>query len=105
MGIGTGHACMGCKEQYVPLKNDIFVAQTEVCVRNLTLDQTIYKLWCADLLECPQCNHIIISGYGQEPVSTWHQDNHRELIERVRAEGSLFYVKGERGPMRRWEDV
>ena len=105
MGLGTGHACMACQEQYVPLKNDIFVAQTEIVVGNVTLDQTIYKLWCADLLECPGCHHIIISGYGQEPVSTWHEKDHREVIERARSTGHLFYVHGQRGPMRKWEDA
>jgi hypothetical protein len=33
-----------------------------------------YKVWMADLCECPGCGARILSGFGMEPVSEKHHD-------------------------------
>jgi hypothetical protein len=41
-----------------------------------------YKIWMADLLECPGCGNEIVTGFGKQPVSehympeleSWMQD-------------------------------
>jgi hypothetical protein len=40
-----------------------------------------YKLWAADLYECPDCKSRIISGVGQGPVSEHYKDDFAETVK------------------------
>lgn len=95
MGIGTGYCCSKCRAAYVPLKNDIVVLET------MEEDEP-YKLWCADILECPLCNHILISGFGQRPIALSYRDEFAELVQKYHDAGVLFTVSGKRHAMNTW---
>ena len=87
MGIGTGICCVDCKTYYAPYKNDIVVLET-------LEDMRPYKLWCADLLICPDCKHRIISGFGQQAISEHYMPNFYEILEKYQAAGILFTING-----------
>jgi len=73
MSIGPGYACVSCKTYFRPRKNGIYVSETME-------DGRPYKVWQADLLECPDCGTQVIMGYGLHAISehfmadfgTWH---------------------------------
>jgi len=97
MGIGTGYCCSSCKFAYVPLKNDIVVLEysDKHC-------KEPYKLWCADLLECPKCEHIIITGFGQQPINEHYRPDFAAEVEVYRQKGILFEMSGHRAALRDW---
>ena len=60
MTIEVLPCCVDCKTGYVPLKNDIVVLET------MDDEMQPYKLWCADLVQCPKCKHRVITGFGKK---------------------------------------
>lgn len=97
MGIGIGLCCSKCRAAYVPLKNDIVVLETTG-----DKEDRPYKLWCADILECPLCNHILISGFGQRPIALNYHEGFRELVQKYHDAGVLFTVSGKRHALNNW---
>lgn len=63
--------CNGCQIAYKPKKNGVVVIETA------TIDRQIkpYKVWQADLIECPSCNHQVISGFGNNPLRQDHSSD------------------------------
>ena len=98
MGIGTGYCCSKCRVAYVPLKNDVVVVETTGDEKDEP-----YKLWCADVLECPLCNHRLIAGFGQQHFCEHWEPDFKENIERYRKNGILFTVSGKRHAMNDWD--
>ncbi len=50
------------------------VKKNSVTVEELLEDGGPYKLWDADLYECPECGAEIIAGFAQLPFAEhWHQ--------------------------------
>ena len=96
-GIGTGYCCSKCQAAYVPLKNDIVVVETMG-----DEEDKPYKLWCADILECPKCNHILISGFGQMHFSEHYEPDFGDLMKKAFLAGILFTVSGKRHAMNHW---
>src|SRR5262245_8632103 len=45
------------------------VKQNSVTVEELTEDGSPYKLFDADLYECVECGHEIITGFGRWPIA------------------------------------
>ena len=76
MSFGPGYACVPCKTYFRPRKNDIRALQT--------MDDAgkPYKIWCADLWECPDCGHQIIAGYGKTHISEHYQPDFAECLEK-----------------------
>ena len=95
MGIGTGYCCSRCRTSYLPLKNDIVVVETME-------DGRPYKLWCADLLECPKCYHILITGFGQKHIAEHYEPDFNEMLTKYQQAGILFTVSGKRHAMNDW---
>ena len=97
MGIEILPCCVSCKTGYVPLKNDIVVLET--------MDDKMrpYKLWCADLLQCPKCDHILITGFGSKSIGEHYQPDFKEKLEKYREAGILFTISGRRLAMKDWD--
>ncbi len=62
MSTGPGVACVECKTYMRPRTNGVDVLETFE-------DYRPYKIWKADLLECPDCGKQIINGYGNGPIA------------------------------------
>jgi hypothetical protein len=45
------------------------VKKNSVTVEELMTDGSPYKLWDADLFECPACGATVITGFGQKPMA------------------------------------
>lgn len=67
MSIGAGYACVPCQTYLRPRKNDIYVLET------MSDGVTPYKVWNADLWECPDCAHQVILGYGLHEIAVKHE--------------------------------
>jgi hypothetical protein len=39
-----------------------------------------YKLWVADLWECPECAHQIVVGFGHGPVREHHEEDFEAVV-------------------------
>lgn len=51
------------------------VKENSVTVEELHSDGTPYRLWDADLYECIECGHEVITGFGRAPlVEAWQRD-------------------------------
>ena len=95
-GPGIGICCGECKKVLVPYKNDIRV------IEELD-DGKPYNLWCADLLECPECHHRIISGFGNRPVRKHFEADFNAVVQVESAYRPTFTIDGRRYAMRDWD--
>ena len=80
MSVGAGYACVPCQTYIRPRENGIYVLET--------YDDGInpfgpYKVWLADLWECPDCGHQVILGYGQHAISEHYQDEFPTYLNMV----------------------
>jgi len=76
MSIGPGYACVPCSTYLRPRKNEITVLETFE-------DGRPYKIWAADLWECPDCGHQIVLGYGQQCLTEHFKDDFQDYLKRV----------------------
>jgi len=76
MSVGAGYACVPCQTYLHPRQNSIIVLETME-------DHRPYKIWQADLWECPDCQHQVILGYGVHPVSEHYMDGFDDWLARV----------------------
>ena len=67
---------MACQTYFRPRKNEIYVLETyDNC--------TPYKIWLADLWECPDCGTQLIAGYGARAISERYMTNFKVHLKRV----------------------
>ena len=76
MSIGPGYACVPCQTYFRPRKNDIRMLETYD-------DGRPYKVWCADLWECPDCGTQVILGYGQRPIAEQFESDFQVELNKV----------------------
>ena len=77
MSYGPGYACVPCKTYLRPRKNDIYVLQTMDDIG------TPYKIWNADLWECPTCGTQVILGYGVNHISEHYEPEFASWMKQV----------------------
>ncbi len=68
--------CVPCKTMLRPRKND-------VCVHITDNDGSNWKLWQADLWECPDCGHQSLLGFGQQAWAEHYQDDFAKHLKGV----------------------
>jgi hypothetical protein len=59
------------------------VKRNSVTVEERLEDQSPYKLWDADLWECPECGVEVITGFGQSPLAEHWQPTYLEQRARL----------------------
>lgn len=77
--MARGLVCVGCRRFLKIKKNDVSV---EEGMPNGTGGWQPYKLWCADLYECPGCGFELITGFGREAVAEHFMKNYATWRER-----------------------
>ena len=75
--------CVQCLTLLRPRKND-------VCVHITMNDGSAYKLWQADLWECPDCGNQVLMGFGNR-----HWAEHYEEDFAKHLDGVDFTVNGQ----------
>jgi len=76
MSIGTGKSCVSCQTYLATRKCGVVVLETFD-------DGRPYKVWRADLLECPDCGFQIITGYAAQPLAEQHEPGFDSELQRV----------------------
>lgn len=71
--------CLKCKLSYITKKQGIVVEELA--------DFGSYRLWSADLKECPKCNHQIVSGFASSPFAEHYQKGYKGKLEELRVRG------------------
>ena len=74
--------CVKCSKAYVTKKQEVVV--------NELAHFGSYKLWEADLKECPVCHNQIISGFAQMNSSEHYQIGYKEKLEKAKEKGILY---------------
>jgi hypothetical protein len=59
------------------------VKKNSVTVEELLADGAPYKLWDADLYQCPECGTEIITGFGRREFAEHWQPNYAEQRARL----------------------
>jgi len=76
MTTGTGACCVQCQTYLATRKTGITVLETFEDLRP-------YKVWQADLLECPDCGFQVVKGFGLQAVATHHEPDFEQELQRV----------------------
>ena len=71
--------CVKCQVEYRPEKND-------VTVEEMTSFGS-YRLWSADLWECPSCHNQMIVGYGNSAYAEHWMDSYKRALVSAEAFG------------------
>lgn len=59
------------------------VKRNSVTVEELLEDGSPYKLWNADLFECPECGVEVIAGFGRAPIAEHYQPTYADTRTRL----------------------
>ena len=81
------YCCVDCAVAMRPRKNDIRVVET------LDDGVTPYRIWCADLWECPRCNHQLIAGFGIKPIAEKRDKDFAEELAEI-PPGEAHWISG-----------
>jgi hypothetical protein len=71
--------CCECGVEFKVKKNGVIAQENTGSYPN----STPYKIWSADLWECPKCLHQILFGYGLKPMSQHFDEDFKKLQEKV----------------------
>lgn len=72
--------CVKCMTHYRTKKIGVELAEM------LEDGETHYKIWHADLLECPGCKAEVVTRLGQQPIAQMGTENMDEAIVGFRKE-------------------
>ncbi len=70
-------ACVPCATYLRPRKNGIVVLET------FEDGEKPYKIWMADLFECPKCGHQMIDGFGAEAWGEHYEADFADKLKEV----------------------
>ena len=76
-----GLACVKCKVFMICKKTGVWVEEGMPKSGDVWGP---YKLWQADLAECPNCGFELITGFGANPVREHFMPDYAEVAERVK---------------------
>ena len=71
--------CVNCERGYQRIENGIFL------VEMFCSPPEPYKVWSADLWQCPNCKDKVVSGRGDNPLMHHFQDGFSEYLAELRA--------------------
>ena len=78
------NVCLKCQKQYKVKKAGVWVIEMA--------DFGPYKIWMADLKECPICHHEVISGFAQHAVTEHYQSGFNEVLEQAKKSGNCYIL-------------
>lgn len=87
MSFGPGYTCVPCQTCIRPRKNDITVLVEDAQGRP-------WRIWSADLWECPSCGVQTILGFGENHYAESYEDDFAEVLARVEKHGHVYRLKG-----------
>lgn len=88
------YVCAKCNIKYEP-KNNISATEMRPKKNGVHViemaDFGPYKVWLADLWECPKCRHRVIAMFGLEPLAEHYEDNFAGILEMAKASDHVYY--------------
>ncbi len=85
--------CVSCLKFMKPRTNGIIVEERMPTHRPdpTQTDWGPYKLWEADLWQCPRCKQQIIMGWGRQAFAEHHEDDYSDKVNKIEAAGQKIY--------------
>ena len=80
--------CVRCQVGYQIAKSGVYL------IEMFNDPPEPYKLWNADLWQCPICNHQIVRGFGNEAVQHFQADLN-EIVGKLNAAGETVIYEYE----------
>ena len=77
--------CVKCGKELKCKKN-------EVVVEELAGNDS-YRIWEADLWECPKCGTEIIAGFGLEPITEHFEKDYRKILAQLREQAKVYQLE------------
>ena len=77
--------CVECEVDMRPFKNGVAL-----------LDMALwgpYKIWEADLWQCPICGHEVIVGFGEQPIYEHYQEGFEDWVKSCKEHNRLYYSR------------
>lgn len=78
--MSEGLACVRCRVFLVPKRSGVVVEEGKPLTNDITGPWGPYKLWRADLAECPKCKFQLITGFAQRPIAEHFEKGYLELL-------------------------
>lgn len=66
--------CVKCQRQFRNIKSGVFV------IEMFCIPPKPYKIWMADLFECPTCKARIVAGFGDNPVARHYEEDFEHWV-------------------------
>jgi predicted RNA-binding Zn-ribbon protein involved in translation (DUF1610 family) len=66
--------CVKCEVELRPEENGVKVK--ELFHRNTA----VYRVWDADLWQCPKCGLQVVVGFGERPITEHYQDDFQKIL-------------------------
>ena len=83
--------CVKCEVEFVRVKSGVLVREL------FQQNKEIYKVWSADLLECPGCGSRVISDFAYQPMAHHFEEERMksamEVIRKREPRGDVFNCK------------
>lgn len=79
------------KSVCVKCEVELKIARSGVKVLEMFQHNTsIYKVWDADLWECPHCGLGVVLGFAQYPLMEHYQGDIYAFVEKLKAAGNII---------------
>lgn len=80
--------CVKCEVEFRMKEAGIYVVET------YEQNKSIYKIWCADVWECPICKAEIVSGFANGTAAESHSHDCNAELEKLKEAGRrIIYNK------------
>ena len=77
--------CAKCKVEYFVKKQGVYV------VSMFSSPPLPYKIYHADLWECPGCGHQIIGGFGDGALAEHYESSFEKILSNVRMNKEKYF--------------
>jgi len=72
----SNYVCVPCQVEMRPKRNGVIVEEHRE-------EGKPYKIWEADLWECPKCHHECILGFADRPICYYNELEYEENQKKV----------------------
>ena len=79
--------CVPCQREY-----QIDTTGVPALERFKLEEDAIYKIWSSDRWRCPDCGHLLLYGFGSEPIAEHYETDFEDRAQKaLRRDGGISY--------------
>ena len=75
----SGLACIKCAVFLIPKRNEICIEEGRPLTNDNDGQWGSYKLWMADLAECPKCGYQVATGFARRAIAEHYMPHYEEV--------------------------